>query len=191
MLIAALNYLQQPAAVIVLPTDTVYGLACRATDVAAVTRLYALKTRHHKPGTVIAASIDQLVALGIKRRYLSAVEQFWPGPISVVVPSGPELGYLDLTVGSLAVRIPADAAMRDFLTQSGPLLTSSANLPSEPPATTVTEAEHYFHDQVDYYEDAGSLAGRLPSTVIRMVDDAIEVLRPGAVTIDENGRLTT
>ena len=168
----------------VLPTDTVYGLVARASDQAAVKRLYALKLREHKPGTIIAASIEQLVELGIKRRYLTAVSQYWPGAVSVVIPCGPELNYLHQAKGSLAVRIPDDSALRQLLEATGPLLTSSANDPGTPTANTLAEARRYFADRVDFYEDGGDLSQHQPSTVIRVVDDAIEVLRPGAVTIE-------
>ena len=67
--------LAQAGVVGIVPTDTIYGLAARATDESAVARLYHLKSREQKPGTVIAANIDQLTVLGVKRRYLKAVEQ--------------------------------------------------------------------------------------------------------------------
>lgn len=182
--------LLQHGAVGVLPTDTLYGLVCRAADRTAVKRLYALKHRERKPGTVIAASIEQLAGLGIKLRYLKAVEQFWPGPVSVIVPTPPELAYIDMGLPDLAVRVVEDATVRALVEQTGPLLTSSANLPGEPPAVNFREAEAYFADGVDFYVDGKDFSGRKPSTVLRMVDDAIEVLRQGAVTIDENGRAT-
>lgn len=184
----AIRVLNQPGAIAVIPTDTVYGVVARAQDKAAVQRLYELKHRHHKPGTLIAASIDQLVELGIPRRYLTAVEQFWPGPVSVVIPSVPQLGYLDMGKMSLAIRIPDHPDLQWLLGQTGPLLTSSANPPGQPVANTMEEARQYFGDLVDYYQQGGDLSGHKPSTVIRVVDDAIEILRQGAVTIDENGR---
>lgn len=180
--------LQQPGAIAVIPTDTVYGVVARAADKKAVARLYALKHREQKPGTLVAASVDQLTELGIPRRYLTAVQQFWPGAVSVIIPCGPELNYLHQGVQSLAVRIPDDARLLALLKQTGPLATSSANHPGKPPATTAEEARAYFNDQVDYYEDGGSLAGRQPSTVIRIIDDAIEIVRLGAVQLDESGR---
>jgi len=176
-------------AVGVLPTDTIYGIVCRASDERAVKRLYALKHREHKPGTVIAASIEQLVGLGLKPRYLKAVEQFWPGPVSVIIPCGAELEYLHLGKLSLAVRIPKDAALQKLLKKTGPLLTSSANVTKEPPATVIKEAQAYFDGQVDFYVDGGDLSGNEPSTIIRIIDDAIEVIREGAVTINEAGRI--
>ena len=176
-------------AVGVMPTDTVYGLACSAADRGATARLYELKNRTDKPGTVIAASVDQLAALGIPRPYLVAVQQFWPNPLSVVVPCGDELQYLHLGKHSLAVRIPKDDRLIEMLRRTGPLLTTSANLPGEAPAMNLHEAQTYFGDQVDFYVNAGSTGSCPPSTVIRIVDDAIEVLRAGAFKIDENGRV--
>ncbi|MGH7241043.1 MAG: L-threonylcarbamoyladenylate synthase, partial [Candidatus Saccharimonadales bacterium] len=165
----------------------VYGLVARAADQTAVERLYGLKHREHKPGTLIAADTDQLVELGLKARYLKAVEQFWPGAVSVIIPcSDPALQYLHQGKYSLAVRIPDQAELLKLLEQTGPLLTSSANQPGEPIANTVDEARSYFGNQVDFYVDGGDLSGREASTVIRIVDDAIEVLRTGAVKIQEN-----
>lgn len=177
-------------AVGVLPSDTVYGLVARAADEPAVAKLYAAKHREKKPGTIIAGKLQQLIDLGLRARYLKAVEQYWPNPLSVVIPCGEELGYLHLGKRSLAVRIPADERLRELLLQTGPLLTSSANLPSEPVATNIDEARQYFGDTLDFYVDGGTITDHVPSTVIRVVDDAIEILRPGAVKIDENGRIT-
>lgn len=181
------EHLQTPGEIAIIPTDTVYGVVARAADPDAVARLYKLKHREAKPGTIVAASIDQLVELGVKRRYLTAVEQFWPGAISVITPVGEELGYIHQGVGSLAFRIPDDPWLLELLQQTGPLLTSSANQPGEPPATTVEEAKNYFGNDVEWYEDGGSV-NREPSTVIRVIDDAIEIVRLGAVKIDESGR---
>jgi L-threonylcarbamoyladenylate synthase len=176
--------LLQRGSIGVLPGDTVYGLMCRAADREAVPSLYAAKQRENKPGTVIAASVDQLVGLGLKRRYMQPVEQYWPGAVSVIIPCGTELAYLHLGMGGLAVRIPDDAQLLKLLEQTGPLQTSSANLAGRPPANTVAEAQDYFGETVGFYVDGGDLSDRLPSTVIRVIDDAVEVVRQGAVTID-------
>jgi L-threonylcarbamoyladenylate synthase len=170
----------------VIPTDTVYGLVARAGDRTAVQRLYDLKLREGKPGTLIAADIDQFVELGLKARYLKAVEQYWPGAVSVIIPCGPELTYLHEGKFGLAVRIPDHPELLKLLERTGPLLTSSANHPSEPTATTVDEARSYFKDEVDFYVDGGDLSGHQSSTIIRIVDDAIEIIREGTVKIQEN-----
>ena len=184
--------LKQPGAVGVIPTDTIYGLAARAADKAATERLYALKNRENKPGTIIAADLKQLEELGLKHRYLKAVEQFWPASLSVIIPCGdPALRYLHRGKMSLAIRIPDHKNLQKLLQATGPLLTSSVNYPGEPPAETIEQAKAYFGQKVDFYADGGNLAGHQPSTIIRIVDDAIEVLRQGAVKIDETGRRQT
>lgn len=182
--------LLKPGAVGVIPTDTIYGLAARAEDTVAAERLYGLKHRDGKPGTIIAASIGQLETLGLKHRYLKAVEQFWPGPISVIIPCGPELAYLHRGKNGLAVRVPADKNLQKFLRSTGPLLTSSANHSGESPATDIQAAKKNFGKSVDFYDDGGSLSDKQPSTIIKIVDDAIEIVRQGAVRINETGRIT-
>ncbi len=179
------SFLLMPGSIAVIPTDTVYGVVARAQDREAVAALYALKHREHKPGTLVAANIDQLVELGFKKRYLTAVEQFWPGAVSVITLCGPELDYIHQGVGSVAVRIPDDPWLQKLLKETGPLVTSSANQPGEPPATTVAEAKAYFGNDVKWYEDGGVVNSE-PSTIIRVIDDAIEIVRMGAVIIKEN-----
>lgn len=179
--------LDKPGAIGVIPTDTVYGVVARAADEAAVARLYELKKRDDKPGTLIAANIGQLEELGLKHRYLKAVEEFWPGAVSVVIPAAdPALKYLHKGKMSLAVRIPKDKDLTELLKKTGPLVTSSANHPGKPVATTIKQAKDYFGDKVDFYTDGGDLSKREASTIIRIVDDAIEVLREGSVKIDDD-----
>ena len=167
----------------VLPTDTIYGVVAAASDEAAVAKLYQLKSRHAKPGTIIAASIDQLVELGIPRRYLKAVEQFWPGNISIETPH--DIIYLHQGTGRQAFRVVTDGPVKDLLKKVGPLVTSSANQPGEPPAVTLQQAKKYFGDDVDFYVEGGNLSDRQPSTIIRVIDDAVQVVREGSVKIDE------
>lgn len=168
----------------VLLTDTIYGICARAEDKKAVQKLYNLKSRDDKPGTVIAHSIEQLVNLGVKYRYLSSFKEYWPNPLSVVIPVSSDLNYLDLKKGSLAVRLPKDERVRKILELTGPLLTSSANLPGKPFAKNIKEAKEYFNDKVDFYVDSGDSKNHKPSTIIRMIDDEIDILRDGEFKFD-------
>ena len=167
----------------VMPTDTVYGLVARAGDKTAVERFYGLKKRERKPGTVIAASVQQLVDLGLQERYLKRVERWWPNPLSVICEAGKELEYLHLGLGSLAVRVTNDEALLQLLEATGPLVSTSANLPGRAGAVNLQEAREYFKDEVDFYVDGADLSGRAPSTIVRIVGDGIEVIRQGAVKI--------
>ncbi len=175
----------------VLPTDTVYGLVCSAANAASVERLFTVKDRTNQPGTVLAASVEQLSQLGIKQRYLKAVEHYWPNPLSIIIPCGEELAYLHMGLNSLAVRIPANDKLIQLLEQTGPLMTTSANHPGLPVAESIAEAQEYFGDTVDFYVDGGEITHHEPSTIIRIVDDAIEIIREGALKLDENGRIQT
>lgn len=178
--------LLQKDAVGIMPTDTLLGVVCRATSKLSVKRLYRAKQRENKPGTVIAASIQQLVDLGLRRRYLQAFEHYWPNPISVIIPCAQaELAYLHLGKHSLAVRVPNNSTLRAMLEQTGPLLTSSANLTQQPPAHSLSEAIDYFGDRIDFYADTSVAMLGKPSTILQVVDDTVVVLRQGAVTIDE------
>lgn len=188
-LIEAKEYLLQ-GKVGIIPTDTVYGLVVQAKNESAVARISELKKRNTKPGTIIASSIDQLVELGLKRRYLNAVEQFWPGAVSIIIPTGFSLEYLHHGLQSLPVRIPDNPELVELLNITGPLMTSSANLTGTKTASNIEEAKSVFKDKIDFYVDGGNLSERQESTIIQMNDDAIEILRHGAVKIDEEtGRI--
>lgn len=176
-------------ALCVIPTDTVYGVVCAATLAESVARLYAAKSREDKPGTIIASGVEQLIELGINKRALKAVSHLWPNPISVVLPDDDGLSYIDRGLKSLAVRIPAQDDLRALLQRVGPLLTSSANLPGHAPAENIDQAIAYFGDAIDVYVDGGDLSGRPPSTLIRLVDDTVEVLREGALRINQSGEI--
>lgn len=166
-------------AVGIIPTDTVYGIVCAANDSQAVVRLYALKDREQKPGTIIAANVTQILGLGIHPAYLSIVDKFWPGPVSVETPHS--IVYLHQGTGRQAIRIPDDERLRTFLEKTGPLQTTSANQPGKPHANTVAEALEYFDNRVDFYVDGGDTTGSEPSTIIRITDDGtVEVIRQGA-----------
>lgn len=165
----------------IIPTDTVYGLVACAGNETAVTRMYALKNREQKPGTLIAASVDQLVKLGVSSEELAKVSHYWPNPLSAVLPLS--LDYLTQGIGTLAMRVTANQNTREILELTGPLITSSANQPGEPHATTVNEAAMYFGDSIDFYVDGGTIAETQPSTIIRPTANGIEILRQGAVSL--------
>lgn len=170
-------------AVGVLPTDTLYGLVARANSPEAVERMYALKHRERKPGTTIAASVEQLIDLGIDRSQLEQIAPYWPAPLSVVLKLPDALHYLHQGVGESPFRVVADEKVRMLLEQTGPLVTSSANMPGEPPAQNIREAEAYFGDHIDFYVDGGEIGERNPSTIARLTSNGLEILRQGAAII--------
>lgn len=165
----------------ILPTDTLYGLVAKASDESAVSRLYALKHRERKPGTLIAANVEQLIALGLDAGTVDEVAYLWPNPLSIVLPIL-GLDYLHQGVNELAVRVVADPKLQELLKITGPLMTSSANNPSEPSSTTVLMAQDYFGNSVDFYVDGGDLSSREPSTIIGFKNGELVVYREGAIS---------
>lgn len=180
--------LLQTGAIGVIPTDTVYGIVAKAADAGAVARLYTLKRRERKPGTVIAANSAQLIGLGLEKVTIRAAEHLWPNPVSLVVPADERLEYLHQGVGSLAVRVPDNIPLREFLERTGPLLTSSANQPGEQVAADIHEAWRYFGDTVDFYVDGGNLRAKSPSTIVQVIGGTLTVLREGAVKLSDAAR---
>lgn len=168
----------------VLLTDTVYGIVGSAKSKVAARGVIDAKGRKYKPGTLIAGSVEQLISLGVQKKDVKPAERYWPGSVSVVVPLGPELEYLHVGMNSLPVRVPPKPELLALLKQVGPLLTTSANLPGEPTVKSIQEAQAIFGDHLDFYVDGGRLETPVASTIIRIVDGHIEVLRQGAVPID-------
>lgn len=167
----------------ILPTDTVYGLVSVIAP-EPIKRLYATKLRQSHAGTVIASSVDDLIALGLDEAALRYVSHLWPAPLSVVIAAQHVPEFLREERGSLAVRIPEDKTLRSLLQKTGPLMTTSANKHGEKTAATISAAQHIFSDSVDFYVDGGDLSNRPPSTIITVdARGAITVLREGAVPV--------
>src|SRR5688500_11055348 len=121
--------------VVLLPTDTIYGLHALATEPAAVERIAELKGREdNKPFIVLAASIDQLTDIGIEAEVdlLRRLNNIWPAPLTAILPLRQPIPA-SRGASSLAVRIPALDWLRDLLTRTGPLVSTSANRSGEPP----------------------------------------------------------
>ena len=168
----------------VIPTDTVYGLVAKASKRTAIERMYKVKERPHKAGTIIGASISQFKDLGFPYEPLRAANHYWPASLSVVVDASNVADYLKADRDALPVRIPDSPKLLKLLSVTGPLMTSSANHPGAPTATTIKQAMAYFDDDIDFYVDAGDLGDWPPSTIIGF-DDAGEIIvhRQGAVKL--------
>lgn len=162
--------------VVCMAVDTVYGLVASAKSPDAVSKLYTVKGREGKPGTIIAASSNQLVDLGFDAGDVARAEQFWPGPVSVILPAPEKLRYLHMGLDSLAVRIPAKPDLLALLEQTGPLATTSANKPGEPTVTTISNAKELFGKNVSLYVDSGTIEGA-PSSIYKLNDTGFEKIR--------------
>src|SRR5215203_2443192 len=158
----------QRGRLVVLPTDTVYGVAADAFDPDAVARLLEAKGRGREmPPPVLVSTATTLDALATKvpdyARELTAA--FWPGPLTLVCHDQPSLRWdLGETHGTVAVRMPDHDLAREILDRTGPLAVSSANLTGSPAATDADAAVEMLGDRVAVVVDGGATAGAIPST---------------------------
>jgi tRNA threonylcarbamoyl adenosine modification protein (Sua5/YciO/YrdC/YwlC family) len=174
---------------VVLPTDTVYGLAADAFDPAAVQRLLGAKGRgRDMPPPVLVGSPATLDALSTRLPDYarSLVERYWPGPLTIVAHQQPSLQWdLGETRGTVAVRMPDDAVALELLGRTGPLAVSSANTTGEPAATDADAAVAMLGPHVTVVLDGGPTPGETPSTIVDVTSDRPRVLREGAVAAVE------
>ena len=172
---------------VVLPTDTVYGIAADAFDPAAVRRLLRAKGRgRNMPPPVLVAAQTTLDALATKVPDLARelVEEFWPGPLTLVCRQQPSLTWdLGDTRSTVAVRMPDQDDALELLRRTGPLAVSSANRTGQPSPTTVDAAEEMLGVTVDVYLDSGPTQGDVPSTILDVTSDPPRVLREGAIEL--------
>jgi tRNA threonylcarbamoyl adenosine modification protein (Sua5/YciO/YrdC/YwlC family) len=174
---------------VVLPTDTVYGIGADAFDPAAVRKLLAAKGRGREmPPPVLISSATTLDALatGVPGYARALVEAFWPGPLTLVCRQQQSLQWdLGDTRGTVAVRMPDHPVALEILERTGPLAVSSANLTGHPPATDAARAEEMLGESVAAIVDAGTTPGEVPSTIIDVTGDRGRVLRRGALGLEE------
>ncbi len=175
---------------IVFPTDTVYGLGCDPDNEYAVRRLSEAKKRDHRPIPVLCSSKGAAMELvEMNQKALELAGRFWPGALTIVAPLKRSLPYLlHQGTGTLGVRVPALPLCVALIETCGGWLTgTSANLSGLPSARTAAEAASQLGDRVDLILDGGKLEG-LESTVVRVVDDGIQVLRMGQVRVTDERR---
>lgn len=183
----------QEGGLVVLPTDTVYGLGADAFSPDAVGRLLDAKGRGREmPPPVLVASRSTLNALAISVPSWvdTLVDELWPGPLTVVCRQQPSLQWdLGETRGTVAVRMPDDGIALELMARVGPMAVSSANRTGHPPALDADEAEDMLSDSVDVILDAGAARGTVPSTIVDATAGEPRVLRLGAIGIDRLNQL--
>jgi L-threonylcarbamoyladenylate synthase len=174
---------------VVLPTDTVYGIGADAFSHDAVSRLLLAKGRgRDMPVPVLIGSLRTLdgIATHIPDVGRDLVAAFWPGALTVICLQQPSLMWdLGDARGTVAVRMPLHEVALELLKATGPLAVSSANLSRHEPATSVAQAEGQLGDWVEVYLDAGPTADDQPSTIIDVTSDRPRLLRVGAVSEEE------
>ena len=170
---------------VVVPTDTVYGLAADAFNADAVQALLDAKGRgRQSPPPVLIPNVDSLYALAdtVSDTALKLAEKFWPGPLTMIFRAQASLQWdLGETRGTVALRVPNHKFTLALLAESGPLAVSSANLTGEPAALNAQQGQSYFGDKVAVYLDGGEAALGEASTILDLTGEKVRIVREGAL----------
>ena len=189
---AAVTAVQQ-GGLVVLPTDTVYGVGADAFTAPAVSALLAAKGRgRNMPPPVLVGSVRAASALAESLGAFGQdlIDEFWPGPLTLVFRAAPTLKWdLGDSLGTVAVRMPLHPVALDLLRKTGPMAVSSANRHGFPAATTVTDAENQLGATVSVYLDGGECADNVPSTILDLTASVPRLLRAGVIHIDQLRRI--
>ena len=177
---------------VVIPTDTVYGVAADAFNPAAVQKLIDAKGRTRQaPTPVLIPGIPTLDALAdsVPDEVRALVAKFWPGALTIILPAQTSLTWdLGETRGTVALRMPASRIALELLSETGPLAVSSANRTGEPAAVTTAQAQHMLGETVAVYLDDGP-GGTVASTIVDatalLTGGKLRIVRHSAITADE------
>ena len=166
---------------LVVPTDTVYGIGADAANPEAVAAVLAAKGRGRQmPPPVLVASVD------VPEAARALARAFWPGGLTLILRARPDLGWdLGETGGTIGVRMPNQSALLRLLQDVGPMAVTSANLTGQPPATSVEQAVGYFGTRVSAYLDGGPTQGSTASSIVDFAHDAPRALRLGTISLDD------
>jgi tRNA threonylcarbamoyl adenosine modification protein (Sua5/YciO/YrdC/YwlC family) len=178
----------QRGGLVVLPTDTVYGIGADAFTPEAVAALLAAKGRGRQmPPPVLMPDVRTLdgLAMGVPAEVRDLAEAFWPGGLTVILVAQPSLAWdLGDTHGTVALRVPDHPVALALLGRTGPMAVSSANRTGRPAALEVAEAHEQLGDRVPVYLDGGRVPGGLASTIVDATGDTLRVVREGAIGLD-------
>jgi tRNA threonylcarbamoyl adenosine modification protein (Sua5/YciO/YrdC/YwlC family) len=178
---------------VVIPTDTVYGVAADAFSAAAVQRLLDAKGRERtSPPPVLIPGIPTLDALAaeVPDAVRALVAEFWPGGLTVILRAQPSLQWdLGETRGTVALRMPANRIALELLSETGPLAVSSANLSGMPSATTAQAAEEMLGDRVAVYLDGGEAGTEYEAIGERAGDTSSTIVDATGLVADGTGEL--
>jgi L-threonylcarbamoyladenylate synthase len=174
---------------VVLPTDTVYGIGADAFTPYAVKALLEAKGRGRQmPPPVLVGSrhtLDGLVFM-LPKAARELADAFWPGALTIVVEHAPSLQWdLGDTAGTVAVRMPLHPVALEVLRETGPMAVSSANKTGQPAAVTAAEAQEQLGYAVRVYLEAGECPDPVPSTIVDLTGEVPKVLRDGAVPLEK------
>lgn len=180
----ALQVIQQ-GGLVAFPTDTVYGVGTSIKDPLAIQKLYAVKQRDQTKAIPVllgnTADLDKVADM-VNPPAQRLINDFWPGPLTIILMRNPHLPHILSLNDTIGVRMPDHPAALDLLGQAGPLAVTSANLSGSPDSCTAQEVNKQLGGTIDLILDGGKTPGGIPSTVVDCTGDRCVLLRQGPIT---------
>lgn len=174
----------------VFPTDTVYGIGCDALNLQALERLYNIKQRPlNKPINILVSNIDMVnkFVKCINPIEQKLIEKFWPGDLTIIFNKSdivPDL--LTSNLDTIGIRMPNNKVCLDIIDKLGnPIAMSSANISNESPDTNIENLLSDFNNKVSFIINSGDLKDGTPSTIVKVENNNIKLIREGKISIDD------
>jgi len=173
---------------IVYPTETVYGIGADIFNQVAVKNVYLAKNRPFDMALSVAVSdkkmMERVAVLDDNAEKL--IKAFLPGPLTIIIEKQPEVSDLVTAVSKkVGIRMPDHPVAIEIIKRTGPIVATSANLHSNPDATTIDEAVKDFGSKISMYVDAGPSKLKKPSTIVWIMNNEVEIIRQGAISIKQ------
>lgn len=180
----------QEGGIVLFPTETVYGIGANAFDDEAVKKIFMAKGRaQDNPLILHISDMDMLddIACDISFMEYQLMDAFWPGPFTIILNKKKGIAKVATCGGdTVGVRMPSNKIAHDFIKQSGvPIAAPSANVSGKPSGTNIQDIIDELENRVDYVIDGGESDIGLESTVVRVIDDEVRILRPGKITKED------
>ena len=176
--------------IVIFPTETVYGIGTNGLDKEAIKRLYEVKQRPlNKPISLLVSNIKMVeqVAKNISKLEYKIMQNFFPGPLTIILEKKdivPDI--LTANTNTVGIRMPSGEIARKLIEYAGvPIATPSANISGKPSGTNIKDIQKDFAGKVDCFIDNGESKLGIPSTIIRVINDEVHILRQGSISMEQ------
>ena len=176
--------------IVIFPTETVYGIGTNGLNKEAIKKLYEVKQRPlNKPISLLVSNIEMVnqVAKNISKLEYKIMQNFFPGPLTIILEKKdivPDI--LTANTNTVGIRMPSGEIARKLIEYAGvPIATPSANISGKPSGTNIKDIQKDFDGKVDCFIDNGESKLGIPSTIIRVINDEVHILRQGSISMEQ------
>ena len=176
--------------IVIFPTETVYGIGTNGLNKEAIKKLYEVKQRPlNKPISLLVSNIEMVnqVAKNISKLEYKIMQNFFPGPLTIILEKKdivPDI--LTANTNTVGIRMPSGEIARKLIEYAGiPIATPSANISGKPSGTNIKDIQKDFEGKVDYFIDNGESKLGIPSTIVRVINNEVHILRHGSISKEE------